>query len=389
MNKNMNYVLMHQKTAVIEIEIFAGTAAIINTGKLYEPAHLPIGITINGEKPDLEDLNDWWIGRSIPASRQNIKAALQKIGISSTEKLITKCYGLSLSDQYWVNPLESPLKWEDANFFQNNFSEDIGDVLFGNALRSKKINFISPDNTSDGILKKKWKIIDGKRYLIKGGSDPFYQQPFNEAIASAVMKRLNIPVVKYSVIFENNYPYSICENFICSQTELVSAFHIHNIRKIENANQLYEHFIKCCEELKIPDAKINLEKMLTADYLLNNYDRHLSNFGAIRNAETLEWVGIAPNFDSGSSLWCKELTKNIINSKDESSQPFSKNHSEQIKLIKDFSWLNLSALNGIEAEITSLLSCSPFVEEERIINICKAFTSRIENLNSFINGDIT
>ena len=38
----------------------------------------------------------------------------------------------------------------------------------------------APDITTDGDLKKRWKIVDGKRCLIKGGSNPFRQQPFNE-----------------------------------------------------------------------------------------------------------------------------------------------------------------------------------------------------------------
>ncbi len=43
--------------------------------------------------------------------------------------------------------------------------------------------------------------------------------------------------------------------------------------------------------------------MLTLDYIIANGDRHYNNFGFIRNAETLEWQGLAPIFDSGASLW--------------------------------------------------------------------------------------
>lgn len=45
---------------------------------------------------------------------------------------------------------------------------------------SDSFSLISPDNTSDGWLKKKWTIIDGKRCLIKSGSAPFFQEPLNE-----------------------------------------------------------------------------------------------------------------------------------------------------------------------------------------------------------------
>lgn len=55
-----------------------------------------------------------------------------------------------------------------------------------------EIDFNSPDITTDGNLWKRWKIISGKRCLIKGGSAPFYQQPYNEKIAVEIMKSLDI-----------------------------------------------------------------------------------------------------------------------------------------------------------------------------------------------------
>ena len=69
----------------------------------------------------------------------------------------------SLSDQYWINPKGSNLTWDNVNFFQNQFSDDIGDVLFGTNKKANAFDFSSPDNTSDGNLKKRWKIIDKKR----------------------------------------------------------------------------------------------------------------------------------------------------------------------------------------------------------------------------------
>ena len=37
--------------------------------------------------------------------------------------------GLSLSDQYWMKPAESNLEWKDINFFENSFSDDVGNIL--------------------------------------------------------------------------------------------------------------------------------------------------------------------------------------------------------------------------------------------------------------------
>jgi hypothetical protein len=379
----MEYTLTHRKVAVAEIEIDEETAVISRIGAVFAPEHIPIGISFKNKQPDRGDLNDWWQGRSIPASRQNIREVIKNLGVSSPGKLITRCFGLSLTDQYWANPVTNPLKWEEVNFFTNSFSEDVGNILFGGLAEGKKINLISPDNTSDGWLKKKWKIIDKKRCLVKGGSDPFWQQPFNEVMASLIMNRLKIPHVDYFVVWEDDLPYSVCGNFITPKTELVSAFYIHNLKKIKDAGMLYEHYLDCCFELGIPEARASLEKMLTVDYLIVNYDRHFNNFGAIRNAQTLKWISAAPLFDNGSSFWCNQSTANLLgNAK---SQPFFATHEEQIKLVSDFTWLDFSDLSGIEEEFSELLRKSPLIDDARRDALCFALRDRTEMLMDFVN----
>lgn len=102
---------------------------------------------------DRAALNAWWIDRCIPASRSGVRKALETLELPNTQVLLTRCFGLSLSDQYWVRPHGSDLRWERINFFENPFSEDIGDVLLGKATDAANFDFSSPDNTSDGYLK--------------------------------------------------------------------------------------------------------------------------------------------------------------------------------------------------------------------------------------------
>jgi len=379
----MEYILTHGKKPVVEIEIDEETAVISKIGTVFAPEHIPIGVSFKDKVPIRGDLNDWWNGRSIPASRQNIREVIINLGISSTKKLIMKCFGLSLSDQYWVNPVDNPLEWEKINFFDNPFSEDMGNVLFSEA-QDDKLNLMSPDNTSDGWLKKKWKIINEKRCLVKGGSDPYHQQPLNEAMASIVMERLDIPHVPYSVIWDGGFPYSVCENFVTSETELVSAYYIHNTMKIKDISNLYNHYLDCCLGLGIPNAQIHIDKMLAVDYLIANKDRHFGNFGAVRNAVTLEWVVSAPLYDNGSSFWYNQNTKNILNVKETKSQPFFQTHEKQIGLVRDFSWLDFSKLIGIDEEFYELLLKSPFIDDERRDVLSLAFRKRLKLLRDIV-----
>ncbi len=212
--------------------------------------------------------------------------------------LLIRCFGLSLSDQYWMKPEKSGMTWEQINFFDHSFSDDIGDVLFGNTAKTDAFDFFSPDNTSDGCLKKRWKIMHGRRCLIKGGSNPFHQQPFNEVIAAGIMQRLGIRHVSYRLLWSEGFPYSVCEDFITRDTELVSAWRVMQIQSKSNHISVWQHFVDCCQTAGI-DIVPDLDRMIVTDYIIANEDRHLNNFGLVRNARTLQWMG----FMTAVLLW--------------------------------------------------------------------------------------
>lgn len=379
----MQCTLMHKKLAVAEITLDDATGHIIKVNALYAPEHLPVGIRARQGAADRKALDEWWTDRSIPMSRSGIREALEILDVPSTEMLLVRCYGLSLSDQYWLCPEGSGLAWEKVNFFQNEFSDDIGDVLFGANKKANLLNFSSPDNTSDGNLKKRWKIMDGKRCLIKGGSNPFRQQPFNEVIATGIMERLGIPHVPYTLTWDKGAPYSVCEDFINENTELVPAWRIYQSQKKSNNTSVYQQFVNCCEALGIKDVVPFLDRMIVLDYLIANEDRHLNNFGALRDPETLEWLGMAPVYDSGSSLGYDKLPGQIRTGKNVVCKPFKNHHAEQLKLVSSFHWLNLDKLTDVKDLITETLTvkgAEDYIDESRILAIADSVGRRIENL---------
>lgn len=380
-------ILMHKIIPVISIEFDNFTGYIQKICDVYNPKHLPIGISIKNGIVDKNAFNTWWMSRSIPASRNGIAKALETLEISDTKFLLLRCYGLSLSDQYWVKPENSDLKWEDINFFNNPFSDDIGNVLFGINIENKILNFSSPDNTSDGCLKKRWKIIDGKRCLIKGGSNPFHQQPFNEVIASEIMEKLNIPHITYSLIWDNNIPYSVCEDFVDENTELVPVWRVLMTQKKNNSTSLYKHFINCCEGIGVYDVTKFIDYMITIDYIIANEDRHLNNFGLLRNVETLEWIGIAPIYDSGSSFGFDKLPRQMKSEKDIECKPFKNDFLEQLQLVQSFDWLDLSKLDNIESIIRNIFAKNinkTYIDDNRIDAIVNSVKRRINNLEQII-----
>lgn len=384
----MKYTLMHKNVAAADVEIDESLGVIINIDNISAKEHLPVGVLHplrHNEVVDRIAMNHWWTGRSIPASRMGVSDFLDTLGIFSPKQLLTKCLGLSLSDHYWLKPYESNIKWEDVNFFDNDFSDDIGDVLFGTNNKTEDFDFVSPDNTSDGNLKKRWKIINGERCLLKSGSNPYCQQPFNEVIASVIMSKLGIDHVPYSVMRLDDKPYSVCRDFVTKDTELISAWRVLQLRPKANHENEYLYYVNICRELGV-DVVPALDRMIVLDYIIANEDRHFNNFGLLRNADTLEFIGAAPIFDSGTSLWYDTATTRI-SCNNVICKPFKKSHSEQLRLVSSFDWLDTSKLDNIETEIMNILcneKASQYIEKERAEIITAEIRKRIMTLESFI-----
>ena len=108
-------------------------------------------------------------------------------------------------------------------------------------------------------------------------------------------------------------------------------------------------------------------------WVLGIGDRHLNNFGAVRDAETLEWHGMAPIYDSGSSLGYDKVAPEIRAEQDIECKPFKKHHEEQLKLVTDFSWIDFK--NSVFHRILNL--------SEHIIAIT---VNDLDKLTDFTSG---
>ena len=89
------------------------------------------------------------------------------------------------------------------------------------------------------------------------------------------------------------------------------AWQLLHTRAKPNHISLYQHYLKRCEALGIPGAEQAVARQIVVDCLLVNEDRHLSNFGAVRRTDALEYTEPAPLFDIGSSLWFRVAAAGI------------------------------------------------------------------------------
>lgn len=374
----MDYILMHKRKKTARVSLDETEGYIREIYDVYAPEHIPVGAAGPEGTLDRAGLSRWWHRRAIPASRAGLREAFAIMDIDSPEYLLEKCWGLSLSDQYWMCPEGSSLTWDDVNFFEHDFSEDVGNILLGGTSPSRNISLMSPDNSSDGWLRKKWSLSGGKRVLIKGGSGVYRQEPYNEVLACRIMERLGIPHTAYSLLQQEGAVYSVCEDFITPDTDLITAADLLRNEKQPNHLSEAEFFIRICEGLGLENPRLFVDQMLTVDFIIANEDRHTNNFGVIRNAESLEYMGMAPIYDNGTSLWLNTRTDKIRPlSPKLPSKPFKPTHHEQIKLVRSFEWLQLEQLDGIEEECTAVLAGSEYIDEERRKVICGGIRERI------------
>lgn len=380
----MDYVLMNKNTALCRLSIDMENYVIDDVFEVYNKDAFPVGVDFTGGKPQKKSLAKWWAGRAIPGSRIGAASFERRYAVKLAS-LPFKNYGLSLTDQYWLNPLGADAKeWKDINFFHNEFSSALGQAFFDESYVScDRDFFMSPDSTSDGMLPKKWvrDKSNGKLYLYKAGSGPFEQEPFNELIASKIFALLGtVPFVKYQVVHDGGRYFSTCENFINDNTELVTAA---NMRRTQSpllikADNEYAYLLRCCAEYGMDNVKEQLDVMLAVDYIICNTDRHYGNFGFIRNVETLQFEGIAPVYDSGTSLWNKDKFADIGQKFE--ARAFTYNQDDTAKLITHFELIDLARLSSVDEIIADILSKNENLPVNRITAIVKAVKEQIKKL---------
>lgn len=392
---------MKKNIPVILLDFNAISNSIDDICEVYNIAYAPLAIVNANHKKEiniLKQLNEWFKGRGIPSWRKDLKKLLEKLNVSSQEELLNKAYALSLSDQYWLKEEGSQIEWKDINFFTNDFEYEAyleaSLDSFSSAIRSTDKNILrSPNNTTDGMLQKGWIIENGNRVLVKGTYTPSKEEPINEWLASQISKRFGFDYCDYSVEWnENTKLISKCNNFINENEEIISAYDIFNSEKKPNHMNDYDFYVSILEKHHVPNAHINMENMFVVDYLLMNTDRHLKNFGVIRNVNSLEWVRLTPIFDNGQSMQCEELTENM-NFRNGKGKFFTNTSKDYEKIIQtlgdDIKRLDVHCLDGLCEEYKSVLlkyQDKIRLSDMRIEKLLEGLEYRIKRLGEYIES---
>jgi hypothetical protein len=301
----MTYELMHKDVVVAVFDLNSDGSIIEKSINLLNREHCPIGGNSRSK------MVSWWNGRAIPKSRQFIQRIIRSnIGISSLE-LSKKNLGLSLTDCYWIRPVDNKtLNWESVNLYENDFLDTNSLIRIDSKyMKYESGNFVPA--SSKGELEKFWvrSRSDNKCYLIKGNYSDKIQQSLNEIYISNVLDKLGLRHVRYeSIGIKSDYAGTvgcICKSYTSSNMESISLYDLLVNFGAEKSNESWSRAIEILKKTGLNEEYIRsyLGTEILIDYAFSNLDRHLHNIEVLRNPDTLKIYGFAPMFDFGNSMF--------------------------------------------------------------------------------------
>lgn len=248
-----------------------------------------------------EGISRWIRHRIIPKNRANVHSLLSNCGLSINRpmSIISVCKGLSLNDCYWVVEEGYEGTFEKVNLYDNPLSQVLAAIAFtgyGSSVRSSLAS--SPEFTTNGMLPKCWRRIDGKILLFKGGTSGASNtgnEPYSEFYATQIAKAMGIEAIPYGLSKWRGNLCSTCELFTSKEYSYVPVGRLVTRGGMEAVKAYYR-------ELG-PQYEKALRDMIVFDAIVCNTDRHFGNFGFLVDNRTNQIVAPAPLFDHGNALF--------------------------------------------------------------------------------------
>ena len=242
-----------------------------------------------------ETLWTWLTRRTVPRNRRNIEELMARIGLSSrnVKGIIELCRGLSLNDVYWVVPDGCEDSWKDFNLYENDFSNAIAQMAFSGVGPDFREQWTSsPEFTTNGMLAKCWRRIDGNVLLYKSGTEGASNtgfEPYSEFYASQIAEAMGLGHVAYGLSRFKGRLCSTCPLFTSDRYGYVPAGRVMS------------------RDEALADPRFS--DIFFFDAVIFNTDRHMGNFGYLVDNDTNEIVGAAPIFDNGYGLFSLALDR--------------------------------------------------------------------------------
>lgn len=240
----------------------------------------------------VSNVNSWLETRAIDSHRANSRLLKKALRLAEKDDVSTVLHvnAATITDTYWVREIGSDLKYDDIRFNKDYFSKLAlrGDYSSFNSAAQRK-DTKTPELTNIGSFEKCWKLKDGKWWIYKSANQ---KEQFSELFVYELGKALGM----------NMAHYEKGDKCIKSLDFTDSAKVIFEPALSFMGDE--EDYIKVIEKLRelCPKAIPDYVRMIFLDTITANPDRHTGNFGLMRDVNSGELLGLAPNFDNNMAL---------------------------------------------------------------------------------------
>ena len=378
-----NYILKHKEIPVIGFILNDEEFTVEKINEIYDEKRMPFCLEKKDEIHIIRKLDKWIEKRGISDSRSDYGDYVYGTNAGSSRALSVGSLGLNLTDHYWIHKEEFNFEWKKLNFFDNNFKKLVIKRIFPQNKEEDTSN-IHPNFSVDGAQIKEW-VFDGKdRILVKEGRTKLNQEPFNEVIASKILSIFNIEHVGYDLKTINDRKVCVCKCMVDKENEFITASYVFESEKDKNKNP-FKQYVEICEKNGIKDTKERMTEMIILDFLIGNEDRHKRNFGIIRNADTLEWLKIAPIFDNGNSLFfASDIKGKIKDNIDSYCKWYVNSNAEKLRYMIFPEWYDFKKSKEISEIVYSQLKLIDNISKEKLSKIIKIIEDRRKELEKIL-----
>ena len=293
-----------------------------------------------------QDADRWLASRAIDHRRPNsrlLKKALRLVEKDDISSVI-HVNGAKITDNYWIRELGSELTYSDVKFSDDYFSNLAlkGNYdSFNRAANSKRSK--TPELTNVGSFEKCWKLRDGKWWMYKKAShDEMFSELFVYELGCALGMNMAVYQRGDACIKSLDFTEAARVNFEPASTFM-------------GDNEDYIDVVKALEKI-CPNAIPDYIRMIFMDTICANPDRHTNNFGLLRDTQTGELIGFAPNYDNNMALISRGYP----------SKPGSKD-------------MLISLFNELIKEYPDYCAYIPTVTEEMVRNVIEKLNMKVKS----------
>ena len=345
----------------------------------------------------------YWFARkrAISLLREDKDDIIAAFGAKSPIHLALMGHGLSLSDQFWYRAPGGTERWEDINFFDNEWDPGFGAAVFKRdyaGLASCSPN--TPDATTRGHAIKTWERNAEGIFLIK--ESVARKSLFSEGaelrsakLASDLCARLfdESCYVPLDIVERYGKPCLASPLMLAADEEFVDGDRLRAMAGMceepekgdgnHMSKELFQSLIEVYAAAGVADASAHIARMACYFCLSFIVDFHPGNFGAIRKLGTGAWRP-SPIFDFEGPFGL---------SNDEDMIPVFLRNPELAKLLCvcsfsfldpswDWSWYDPQALEGFEDCIMEVFASSMGTPPEYVGIAANLFAMQ----RAYVNG---